>query len=45
LDGGWNVHFVYRPYRSDNQWLTVAEYLSKEEAEIIADRANAALNG
>ena len=30
---------------ADNKWLTIAEYLSKHEAEEMADRANAAMSG
>jgi hypothetical protein len=44
-DSDNSLAYEVRIRTADNKWLTIAEYLSKEEAEIIADRANAELNG
>jgi hypothetical protein len=44
-DSDNSLAYEVRIRTADNKWLTVADYLSKEEAKIMADRANAELNG
>jgi hypothetical protein len=44
-DSDNTLAYEVRIRTADNKWLTVADFLSKLEAEEMADRANAELNG
>jgi hypothetical protein len=44
-DSDNTLAYEVRIRTADNRWLTVADFLSKHEAEDMADRANAELNG
>jgi hypothetical protein len=44
-DSDNRLAYEVRIRAADNKWITIADFLSKEEAEVMADRANADLNG
>jgi hypothetical protein len=44
-DSDNTLAYEVRIRTADNRWLTVADFLSKHEAEDMANRANAELNG